>query len=63
MVWTDVAFRSLSELALKEEANCLNNSLVAEKLINGHVATQVRTADRNGQLTPSRASSLILVCT
>lgn len=41
MVWTDVAFRSLSELALKEEANCLNNSLVAEKLINGHVATQV----------------------
>jgi hypothetical protein len=41
MVWTDVSFRALSELALADENSCLTNSLIAEKLINGHVATQI----------------------
>ncbi|MCU1302668.1 MAG: hypothetical protein JWQ87_2952, partial [Candidatus Sulfotelmatobacter sp.] len=41
MVWIDVSFRALSELALADAGSCLTNSLIAEKLINGHVATQV----------------------
>jgi hypothetical protein len=41
MVWTDVSFRALSQLAIDDETSCLGNSLLAEQLINGQVATQV----------------------
>jgi hypothetical protein len=41
MVWTDVSFRTLTQFAIDDEASCLGNSLVAEAIINGHVATQV----------------------
>lgn len=41
MVWTDVSFRTLTKLTFDDENSSLGNSLVAEALINGHVATQV----------------------
>jgi hypothetical protein len=41
MVWTDVSFRTLTQLAIDDEQSCLSNTLVAEQMINGHVATQV----------------------
>jgi hypothetical protein len=41
MVWNDVSFRTLAQLAVNDPKSPLGNSLVAEKLINGHVATQV----------------------
>jgi hypothetical protein len=52
MVWTDVSFSTLAKLAANNENTCLNNSLIAEALINGHVATQVlgirRLMDNSG---------------
>jgi hypothetical protein len=41
MVWDDVSFRTLAHLATANEEGPLGNSLIAEKLINGHVAAQV----------------------
>jgi hypothetical protein len=41
MIWNDVSFRTLAHLAANDPNSPLGNSLVAEKLINGHVATQV----------------------
>ena len=41
MVWTDVAFKTFTSFAVGDEANALNNHLMAEALLNGHVATQV----------------------
>lgn len=41
MVWTDVAFKTLTNFAVANEANALNNPLVVEALLDGHVATQV----------------------
>jgi len=41
MVWTDVSFKTLTHFAINDENNCLNNSLVGQALIDGHVATQV----------------------
>jgi hypothetical protein len=41
MVWTDVAFKTLTNFAVGHEANALNNHLMVEALLNGHVATQV----------------------
>ncbi len=41
MVWTDVSFRVLTQFAVNDENNGLNNSLLAEALLDGHVATQV----------------------
>lgn len=41
MVWTDVSFKTLTHFAINDENNGLNNSLLAEALLNGHVATQV----------------------
>jgi hypothetical protein len=41
MVWTDVAFRTLTNFAVGDEANALNNHLMVEALLDGHVATQV----------------------
>jgi hypothetical protein len=46
MVWTDVAFRTLTQLAIDYEETCLSNTLMAEQIINGHVATQVLTIRR-----------------
>jgi hypothetical protein len=41
MVWRDAAFKTLMHFALANENNGLNNSLLADALIEGHVATQV----------------------
>jgi hypothetical protein len=40
MVWTDVAFRTLTAFMSNEE-NALNNPLIEEALVKGHLATQV----------------------
>jgi len=41
MVWTDVSFRTLAQFAIDDPTSSLTNTLVAEQLISGHVATQV----------------------
>ena len=41
MIWNDVSFRTLAHLGANDPNSPLGNSLLAEKLINGHVATQV----------------------
>jgi hypothetical protein len=41
MVWTDVAFKTLTNFAVGDEDNALNNHLMVEALLDGHVATQV----------------------
>jgi len=41
MVWTDASFKALTSFAVGDESNGLNNSLLAEALLDGHVATQV----------------------
>jgi hypothetical protein len=41
LVWNDVSFRPLVHLAVENPQSSLGNTLVAEKLINGHVATQI----------------------
>ena len=41
MIWTDVSFRTLTSFAVSNEESSLNNTLLAEALLNGHVATQV----------------------
>jgi hypothetical protein len=41
MVWTDVAFKMLTQLAINEENNALNNTLIGQALIDGQIATQV----------------------
>lgn len=41
MVWTDVSFKTLTQLAINDENNALHNTLLAQALIDGHVATQV----------------------
>lgn len=41
LVWNDVSFRTLAQLAIDNPESCLGNTLVGEKLINGHVATQI----------------------
>jgi hypothetical protein len=41
MVWADVSFRALAHFAIDDEKNALNNSLLTEALLEGHVATQV----------------------
>jgi hypothetical protein len=46
MVWTDVAFRTLTNFAVGDEANALNNHLMVEAMLDGHVATQVRAIRR-----------------
>src|SRR5438045_8897506 len=39
MVWTDVAFKTLTNFAVGDEENALNNPLLAEALLHGHVDT------------------------
>jgi hypothetical protein len=41
MVWTDASFKALTSFAIGDESNGLNNPLLAEALLDGHVATQV----------------------
>ena len=41
MVWTDVAFKALTNFAIGNEENALNNPLMVEALLDGHIATQV----------------------
>jgi hypothetical protein len=41
MVWTDVAFKTLTNFGANDDENALNNQLMVEALLNGHVATQV----------------------
>ena len=45
MVWTDVSFRNLSELAANHgksgEKTCLHNPLIGEQLVMGHIAREV----------------------
>jgi hypothetical protein len=52
MVWTDVVFKTLTNFAVGNEESALNNQLMVEALLNGHVATQVlaiRRLDGQGQ--------------
>jgi hypothetical protein len=41
MVWTEVAFKTLAGIATDNDENALNNPLVSEALLSGHVANQV----------------------
>ncbi len=41
MMWTDVSFRTLTHLANNNEDSGLHNSLLAEALFEGHLATQI----------------------
>jgi hypothetical protein len=41
MIWTDVSFKTLTQFAINDEDNALNNTLLGQALIDGHVATQV----------------------
>jgi hypothetical protein len=41
MVWTDASFKLLSHFAEADETSALSNTLLAQALIDGHVATQV----------------------
>ena len=41
MVWTDVVFKTLTNFGANDDENALNNPLMFEALLNGHVATQV----------------------
>ena len=41
MVWMVVSFKALTHFAIGDENNGLNNSLLGQALIDGHVATQV----------------------
>jgi hypothetical protein len=56
MVWTDVAFKTLTSFAMGDEANALNNYLMVEALFDGHVATQVLAIRR---LMDDRDSDII----
>jgi hypothetical protein len=46
MVWTDAAFKTLADFGANDPTNGLNNPLVIEALLSGHVATQVLSIRR-----------------
>jgi hypothetical protein len=58
LVWNDVSFRALAQLAEDNPESSLGNTLLAEKLVNGHVATQVlairRLADNRSDVISLR---------
>jgi hypothetical protein len=58
MVWTDVAFKALTAFAVGDDENALNNPLVAEALVTGHVAAQVLAIRRLVEDTPKERLSL-----
>jgi hypothetical protein len=41
LVWADVAFRTLTNVAVNNAESALNNPLLVEALLDGHLATQV----------------------
>lgn len=41
MVWANVAFTALRDLAVSNDESALNNSLLFEALLPGHLATQI----------------------
>jgi hypothetical protein len=58
MVWRDAAFNALRHFAVTNENNALNNPLLIEALIDGHVAMQVlairRLVDRRNDVISLR---------
>ena len=58
MVWTEVAFGTLTALAVNGGENALNNPLLAEALVTGHVATQVLAIRRLMEDSPKARLSL-----
>jgi hypothetical protein len=58
LVWRDVAFKALTAFALCNDEIALHNPLVAEALINGHVAAQVLAIRRLTERTPKERLSL-----
>jgi hypothetical protein len=46
MVWNDVSFRTIAHLAIQNEKSPLSNPLVAEQIIQGHVARQILSIRR-----------------
>ena len=57
MVWTDVAFNTLRGFA-EDDENALNNPLIVEALLKGHLATQVLAIRRLMENTPKERLSL-----
>ena len=57
MVWTDVAFGTLTAFAVANEENALNNPLIAEALVTGHVAAQVLAIRRLKWRTALKSAS------
>jgi hypothetical protein len=55
MVWTDVAFNALRGFA-EDDENALNNPLIVEALLKGHLATQVLAIRRLMEDSPKSAS-------
>jgi hypothetical protein len=41
VVWTDVSFKTLTQLAINDQTSAVHNTLLTQALIDGHVATQV----------------------
>ena len=62
MVWTDVAFKSITNFAIADEKSALHNQLMIDALFDGHVATQVlairRLMDNSGRASSRYAGSL-----
>jgi hypothetical protein len=58
MVWTDVAFRTLTGFAVGNDENALNNPLLVEALLSGHAATQVLAIRRLMEDSPKDRISL-----
>ncbi len=58
MVWTDVAFNALRGLAESDNENALNNPLIVEALVRGHLSTQVLAIRRLMEDTPKQRLSL-----
>lgn len=56
MVWTDASFKILTQFAINDEDTALNNTLLGQALIDGHVATQVLAIRR---LMDDRNSDII----
>ena len=56
--WTEVAFGTLTALAVNGGENALNNPLLAEALVTGHVATQVLAIRRLMEDSPKARLSL-----
>ena len=58
MVWTDVAFDTLRRFAEDNDDNPLNNPLIVEAFVKGHLATQVLAIRKLMEDTPKERLSL-----